>query len=286
MIKTHLMTSKEKNNKGDSDNMIRKLTEQDRKQVLDYLQKEPSINLFMIGDIENYGFDHEIQDVYAEFKNENIISVFLRYKEALLYYSQDLYFNPEWLEIVEGIKHLFFSAKKSLVELIKKEVTGYTEKPMYFCEAKSINPEFKLDESDIILSQTEEDAGLNFDLLHSIEEFDGFKHQKRDEYIESKMKDTSESVTYYIKKDGVCASTVSTTADTSVSSMVVGVATHLEHRQKGYASKLMVKLMDEYINKRNKYLCLFYDNPKAGKIYHRLGFKDIDMWVTLKKDRD
>jgi predicted GNAT family acetyltransferase len=27
-----------------------------------------------------------------------------------------------------------------------------------------------------------------------------------------------------------------------------------------------------------KTLCLFYDNPKAGSIYKRLGFKDIGFW--------
>ena len=35
--------------------------------------------------------------------------------------------------------------------------------------------------------------------------------------------------------------------------------------------------------KKNKYLCLFYDNPKAGAIYKRLGFIDTEKWVMLDK---
>ena len=31
--------------------------------------------------------------------------------------------------------------------------------------------------------------------------------------------------------------------------------------------------------KEGKSLCLFYDNPKAGSIYHRLGFENIDRWT-------
>ena len=89
-----------------------------------------------------------------------------------------------------------------------------------------------------------------------------------------------------IEKDGVCVSTAATVADTTKSAMVVAVATDSKARKKGYASKVMVSLMDEYINKRNKSLCLFFDNPKAGKIYHRLGFTDMDMWVMLVRKSD
>ena len=85
----------------------------------------------------------------------------------------------------------------------------------------------------------------------------------------------------FIEKDNEIVSTVATTAETTVSAMVVGVATLPTHRQKGYASKLMISLMEEYFQNRNKELCLFYNNPKAGKIYKRLGFKDIGKWVMM-----
>jgi len=29
-----------------------------------------------------------------------------------------------------------------------------------------------------------------------------------------------------------------------------------------------------------KVLCLFYDNPEAGKIYKRLGYVDIGKWAV------
>jgi hypothetical protein len=32
-----------------------------------------------------------------------------------------------------------------------------------------------------------------------------------------------------------------------------------------------------------KTLCLFYDNPRAGSVYHRLGFETIDQWLMLIK---
>jgi len=43
--------------------MIRKLIESDRKATLDFLSDEPAINLFIIGDIENFGFDEGFQQI-------------------------------------------------------------------------------------------------------------------------------------------------------------------------------------------------------------------------------
>ena len=64
-------------------------------------------------------------------------------------------------------------------------------------------------------------------------------------------------------------------AENSKSAMIVGVAT-----RKGYMSKCLSKLCNDLLE-RNKFLCLFYDNPKAGKVYHKLGFKEIGIWTML-----
>ncbi len=47
--------------------MIRKLNESDRQLILGYLSDEPAINLFMIGDIESFGFAEDFQEVWADF---------------------------------------------------------------------------------------------------------------------------------------------------------------------------------------------------------------------------
>lgn len=30
-----------------------------------------------------------------------------------------------------------------------------------------------------------------------------------------------------------------------------------------------------------QFLCLFYDNPAAGRIYHRIGFRDVGVYTIL-----
>ena len=54
--------------------MIRQLTEGDRIKTLAFLSKNPGLNLFQIGDIENFGF---VMDLKCFFKT--IFLVFTKY---------------------------------------------------------------------------------------------------------------------------------------------------------------------------------------------------------------
>lgn len=45
--------------------MILKLEDKHRNIVLDYVVKEPSKNLFIIGDIEQHGFNKDFQEVWG-----------------------------------------------------------------------------------------------------------------------------------------------------------------------------------------------------------------------------
>ncbi|RBR39269.1 hypothetical protein EB31_00155 [Enterococcus cecorum] len=46
--------------------MLKKCSEQDRKRLTEYLYQNPVLNLFIIGDLYNYGFDSDIQDLYID----------------------------------------------------------------------------------------------------------------------------------------------------------------------------------------------------------------------------
>ncbi len=261
--------------------MIIKLTKQHQEEVLKYLYLEPSINIFIIGDIEQFGFDVDFQEVYAEYVNDQVKGVLLRYRENIIYYSQDNHFNTDFLDIINTFDYQFISAKGSIMELLKPHFKEMKEKPMYFCEVSEYNKNFFVEDELIQELKTTEQARLLFHSLATIEEFDSFKSETEEKFVVNKLQAIQKSKTYMIERDGLCVSSVSTVADTTKSAMVVAVATLPEYRKLGYASKLMIKLLDEYLNNRNKTLCLFYDNPEAGKIYHRLGFKDIDKWVML-----
>lgn len=76
-----------------------------------------------------------------------------------------------------------------------------------------------------------------------------------------------------------------TTAENSKSAMVVGVATRKDCRGKGLMSQCLSKLCRDVLAE-GKSLCLFYDNPKAGRVYHKLGFVSIDKWAMLIEEKE
>ncbi|MDA3931186.1 MAG: GNAT family N-acetyltransferase [Tenericutes bacterium] len=258
--------------------MIRLLEEKDRKILLDYLYQEPEYNIFPIGDIEAFGFDKDFQRIYGEFNQEKqLISILLRYKENTTYYSDKLIFNLDYLEIFKLDPFKFISGKTELMKLIHPYLTDFVLERMYFCKASEFNHPLNDDVHKIRLLKTKEDAGKLYDLISCIEEFSLHLRNKVG-FVDAKMNSMKMGTTLFIEKSGKIISTVATTADTTISAMVVSVATDKEFRNQGLVSELMMALMDLYINKKNKSLCLFYDNVEAGKIYLRLGFKTIGTW--------
>lgn len=63
--------------------------------------------------------------------------------------------------------------------------------------------------------------------------------------------------------------------------MIVGVCTHKDYRNQGLASKLMTALVNDVLDEK-QYVCLFYDNPAAGKIYKNVGFMDMGLWTMYR----
>lgn len=62
--------------------MLKKCSEQDRKRLTDYLYQNPVLNLFIIGDLYNYGFDSDIQDLYIDEDYQGIHGLVLRYRNT------------------------------------------------------------------------------------------------------------------------------------------------------------------------------------------------------------
>jgi len=262
--------------------MIRLLEEKDRTSVLAFLYKEAAYNIFPIGDIETFGFDTDFQRVYGEFDEDGrYLSIFLRYRTSGIYYACKVRFNKEYLEIFKKDPFEIISGKSELMDLIVPYLEGYEKHHTYFCEAKDM-VDLSVPNVKIQKMKTKEDAGLVYDLIGQVEEFSAF-HQSKEEYVDAKMKSIKMGMTLFILDHGEVVSTVATTAETKGSAMVVAVATKVEARNKGYASALMKELMHEYLVNKKKSLCLFYDNPSAGKIYHRLGFETIGTWDMYKR---
>lgn len=261
--------------------MIRKLTKDDHEQVLTFLSEEAAINLFIIGDIEAFGYDVDFQELWGQFEeNEALQSVLLRFHDSFIPYGKDKFSAADYEAILSPNKPLKISGKSDIVEKLE-DVHGIhlgTKNKMYFCECKDDTalPTTKLHTT--IQLATIDDVKRIMKLRSNIEEF---PHTEQSEKILRQSLETNTGRTYYIEKKGEIIASASTSAENSLSAMVVGVCTHPDYRGKGYASLILQKMIQDF-TQEERTLCLFYNNPAAGRIYKRLGFKDIGTWTMYR----
>ena len=261
--------------------MIRKLKNIDNEMVMDFLKDEAALNLFIIGDIEAFGYDSDFQELWGFFgQDHDLAAILLRFHNSFIPYTKNGSMPvKEFAEIIKSHQDkVFLSGKSDLVEkfenipgleLGKKQVT-------YFAECKTAE---HLGQAGLeIKTANIEDVDRVIELRSGIEEFHP-NPSARDILLQSLKTRTGR--TYYLEQDGKMVASAATAAENSMSAMIVGVCTHKDYRRKGLATAVMQKLFKDVMDE-GKLLCLFYDNPEAGRIYKRLGFVDIGMWTMYR----
>ena len=253
--------------------MIKKLCTEDHEELMEYLKHESEINLFIIGDIENYGYDSDFQSLWGEFNNDGkIIAVLLKYHQSLIFYSRDDFDLDGFCCLISTLSFTQISGKQNVIEKFSSKFDFKKTRNMYFC---------KLD-NDHNLKAIDDSYGIKKLEVHNVEGI--FKlHKSIDEFETQQiavMKSSLESGRgYYVEIDGEIISAAQTTAENSASAMIVGVCTQPRYRKTGYASSCVSSVCKSVLDE-GKTLCLYYNNPEAGKIYKRLGFYDIGFWTS------
>ncbi|MBE7106337.1 GNAT family N-acetyltransferase [Bacillus cereus] len=261
--------------------MIRKLTKKDHEQVFTFLKEEAALNLFIIGDIEAFGYDKDFQELWGNFNEDGALkSILLRFHDSFIPYSKEDFVVADYEELLSAYKPLKLSGKSNIVEKFEatQSIQLGVKNEMHFCECLDDN---KLPSSPIhetIKLASLDDIERIMQLRSNIAEFPAANESEK---MLRQAIETNTGRTYYIEKDGAIIASASTSAENSLSAMVVGVCTHPNYRGSGYASLILQKMIQGFTNE-GRTLCLFYNNPAAGRIYKRLGFKDIGMWTMYR----
>ena len=270
---------------------MRILQERDREEILRYVRKEPEMNLFLIGDLENFGVESETVNFYLHEERNRWDFLILRFHKFYILYSQYEDYNAE--EAVAFLKGRdevqCISGKTVLLEKIAPAFPQWKIDSTYMSRCNKVEEDSVSAREDagglVIRRLKTEDAAEAIGLLSDIEEFaKTYKKDELDEQIrhmeEEMEKGSKASVGGFL--GGRMVSVASTSAENSESAMVVGVATKKELRGKGCASAVVKALCQDCFERGKKYLCLFYDNPVAGRIYNRIGFKELGEYGMLR----
>ncbi|MGM0836708.1 MAG: GNAT family N-acetyltransferase [Bacillota bacterium] len=262
--------------------MIRQLTEADHEACYDLVKEQAAENLFIIGDIEAYGYEQDFQKLWGDFDEiGELRAVLLKYQENYIPYAkpQRDFDAKGFAEIMLRDKDFaMMSGLKEITERLEPFLSGRLKRKRetYYAKCTQLNSSTteNVSTTDVYLAVPEEAEEL-VELLNGVPEFSDSIIT-----VERKRRGIEKGVSrsYFIKENGRMVSTASTTAENSLSAMVVGVATLHDYKKKGYATQCMVKLCHQLLQE-GKELCLFYDNPAAGAIYKRIGFQDIGFWM-------
>ncbi|MEI5908804.1 GNAT family N-acetyltransferase [Bacillus spongiae] len=260
--------------------MIRRLNGDDHRQVMNLLQPKSAENLFIIGDIEAYGYEQDFQMLWGDFDSEeNLRGVLLKYEENYIPYASEMFDVKGFSNIINKDQYwTMLSGLKRITSMFQPFLNRKLIKKRELFYAKCYTAD------KLILQDMESVKKANVDHIEEIVDlYDQIPEFESTEGVERKRRNMVEGVsrTYFIERDGKMIAAASTAAENTLSAMVVGVCTLPAYQKQGYATRCISKLTADVLAE-GKELCLFYDNPDAGKIYKRLGFEEIDEWVIYR----
>ncbi|MGD1816649.1 MAG: GNAT family N-acetyltransferase [Pleomorphochaeta sp.] len=251
--------------------MIRKCTEKDRTLLNDYLYQRKELNVFLISDIQNFGFNDINLEIFIDY-DEKINTIYLKFFKNLCVVSYANIINLEFIkQMVEKYSIVGISGEKSLINLI--ELENFKVSNFYFAALDKLNIE--VDSSGV--------SEINIDELKEYLEITNkvFNSQSSFESAKAELEKKSKHIFVY-KENGKIISGVSSSAESKELAILMGVFTIEGYRRKGLAQKCVSSICDKLI-REGKTVCLFYDNPNAAKLYEKLGFKFKEYYSSLKK---
>ena len=265
------------------------LSQADTKIVSDYVSLEPELNLFISGDVESFGIDGRHVRVKGLFDVADALSgVLLRYMDRnYVFYSRREKIPGELiadsiLADNPALKGVCLNGKASLIRQIAPFLPSLKEEVTMMARCDKARPLSRPAPSEAFVRPLKEaDFHEYFSLIGTISEFSRSQkneEKERNDWIANLKRG---SVAYGVFVEGGLLALASSTADTADSAMLVGVCTKEGFRRRGYASLAVSALLEDRFMKGDRFVCLFYDNPLAGRIYHKFGFVDVAPFTML-----
>lgn len=259
-------------------NKLIKCEEEHRETLLEYLKQEAVRNTFLIGDIMNYGFGSEMQQVWMDMEEEACQAVYLWFCNNLLIYSHKGVLNAESIALLLGLKVPDQVMAKSVhLQQMHPFLEGYQMKSKTLLALIATEKVF---EDDIVFSYrkgTLEDVDRIYEFLQSGELAPLYRSR---EMIEKRI-ETGEGVHLLVEEGGEIIAHVNSAATTPYSTMIGGLFTRLDDRGKGLGS-FLTKCISREIIESNRIPCLISAQEVEHNLLYNVGFEKVEEFTTLE----
>lgn len=256
--------------------MIREILPSENHSVMKFVEKDIARNYFILLGLTS---KKQVYDkIYGEYKDDGLKAVLFRRKSGVLQFFALENFD------VEGFVSLISTLEYDTLIGPKSYCDQFLDKGI-FTSIKAGAYISKLDKNYIMkpFQMQCEIRDITVRDLDKIVELykDVFQSFSPKEVMEEKL-NNSRGRGICIEEDGEIISVAQTDFETKDAAVIVGVATSKDYRCKGLATECL-QLLCSRLLKEGKDLYLQYDNLEAGKIYERLGFRNVDQVIHYRK---
>lgn len=250
--------------------------------LLNYLKQEAECNIFMIADIMNYGFDSDVQSVWADIEEEKCNAVYLWFCNNLLIYSHKETLNVVSLETILDMKKPDqIMAKRKILEQIlsvmKSDNKNYSLKSKQLLALKTPIRNASNQTEYPCRSGEYSDIDKIYDFLQSGE----LAPLYRSKAMIEKRIEIGEGVHLLIEVEGDIVAQINSAASTPYSVMLGGLFTKTSYRRKGMAGYLVTQLCQQMFEE-HRIPCLISDVEKEQNLFYKLGFEKVEDFTTLE----
>ncbi|CAM3429192.1 GNAT family N-acetyltransferase [Erysipelothrix anatis] len=251
---------------------MKKLNQDNEAELRAFLAVEPHYNLFLIGDLDAFGFDDAIQTYYGDYKDGELVGVIFRFRDDSIHiYATEVQDSliAKIDTLYKGLPFKRIMVTQPTMDLLGNHILPYIQEPRP--TTMSVYTPNDLDVDTHLVQKL--DSTYAAQIAH-IETLAFASEESRDvDRIRTGI-ESGERVVYGFIEDGNVVTVASYVAQTEFSAMIVGVATLDSARNKGYATQVVKKLSDDLYAK-GKQGVLFYDNPNAARIYEKMGYAPL-----------
>ena len=237
---------------------MEKLTEQNRAEVEAYISAEPEYNVFVQGDLENYGFESKTVEIFGTRAADGALcALLLRYFNNYCLCMSGTAPVEELAAFLQARGAQYLSGKEADVAALAARMPGWKLRGTNLARMDRLAGGAALPEGFSLRMLGPQDARAVIGLEVQIDEFaDSFRGVDREEKVEECRENLTRGGHAFGVYDGDrLVALAETTAENSVSAMVVGVATLPGWRGRGFARACVHAAAAHSFAAGRRYLC-------------------------------
>jgi GNAT superfamily N-acetyltransferase len=236
---------------------------------------------FIISDLMRNNYCGEQFKVFGEFEDNKFQSILISSFNNLTYYAKEDRSVEVYSDIIKSLNFQKITGPSDLVEKLLPFVEVDSDGKSYLGYVPKVSLKRSYPNLEIRFISSEEEIGLEYELLMSTEEYHGVLPDNREDYINGQRGNINRnSRTAYLSVDNKMIASASTVAEYGKSAIVTGVVTNPNYRNKGYGTEVLISLFESLL-KEGKFPYLFYNNPAARSVYKKIGTEEVCQWRVV-----